>query len=57
MMGKMKDVVNQVEEFYDAGLSVEEIATRMNMSVPVIQDIFKWLSITEVIEVDISRLD
>lgn len=57
MMGKMKDVVNQVEEFYEAGLDVNEIATRMNMSVPVIQDIFKWLSITEVIEVDVSRLD
>jgi orotate phosphoribosyltransferase-like protein len=40
----MKDILFQVDELHEAGLSVEEIARRLNLDVPVIISMFEWLA-------------
>jgi orotate phosphoribosyltransferase-like protein len=41
-MAKMQEFIMQVEELYDAGLSVEEIAKRLNVTVPLVHETIKW---------------
>ena len=41
---RMKDVLFQVEELHEAGLSVQEIAERLNMDVPVVISMFEWMA-------------
>ena len=43
-MVKMADFLISVEELYDAGLSIEQIAERLNVPVPLIENAFKWLN-------------
>lgn len=40
----MKDVLLDVEELHDAGLSIEEIAKRLHIDVPVVISMFEWLA-------------
>lgn len=40
----MKDVLIEVEELHEAGLSTEEIAERLKIDVPVIMSMFEWLA-------------
>jgi Mn-dependent DtxR family transcriptional regulator len=40
----MKDVLFQVEELHEAGLSVQEIAERLKMDVPVVLSMFEWMA-------------
>lgn len=40
----MKDIILQVEELYDAGLSIEEIAARLHIPVPAIGEMLNWIS-------------
>jgi Mn-dependent DtxR family transcriptional regulator len=41
---RMKDVLFQVEELHEAGLSVQEIAERLKMDVPVVVSMFEWMA-------------
>jgi len=41
---RMKDLLIDVEEMHEAGLSIEEIAKRLNMDVPVIMSMFEWMA-------------
>jgi len=43
-MAKMADFLISVEELYDAGLSIEQIAERLKVPVPLIEDAFKWMT-------------
>lgn len=42
-MPKMQDFILSVEELADAGLSLEEIAKRLNTDVPVIEKVLTWI--------------
>jgi orotate phosphoribosyltransferase-like protein len=44
VMAKMADFLISVEELYDAGLSIEQIAERLKVPVPLIEDAFKWMT-------------
>lgn len=41
---RMKDILFQVEELHDAGLSIEEIAKRLHIPVPAIDEMLNWIS-------------
>ena len=43
-MAKMADFLISVEELYDAGLSIEEIAQRLGVDVPLVENAFKWMN-------------
>jgi orotate phosphoribosyltransferase-like protein len=40
----MKDVLLDVEELHEAGLSIEEIAKRLHIDVPVVVSMFEWMA-------------
>ena len=40
---RMKDLLIDVEELYDAGLSIEDIAKRVQVPVPAVVDMLKWI--------------
>ena len=40
---RMKDLLIDVEELHEAGLSIEEIAKRVQVPVPAVADILKWI--------------
>jgi predicted transposase YdaD len=40
---RMKDILFEVERLHEAGLSIEQISARLNIPVPVINDLFKWM--------------
>jgi hypothetical protein len=42
-MAKMGDFIMSVEELFEAGLSVEEIAKRLGVPVPVVEETLKWI--------------
>jgi len=41
---RMKDILFEVEQLQEAGLSIEEIAERLHIPVPAIDEMFKWIS-------------
>ena len=40
----MKDFLLNVEDLYEAGLSIEEIAKRLGVDVPLVESAFKWIT-------------
>ena len=40
----MKDVLFEVELLYEAGMTIEEIANRLHIAVPVVNDMLKWIA-------------
>ena len=40
----MKDILFQVEELQEAGLPIEEIAKRLHIPVPAVDEMLKWIS-------------
>jgi len=42
-MGKMKEVIMDVKELLDLGLTAEEISKRLNMSLETVTEVIAWL--------------
>lgn len=41
---RMKDIIFEVEELQEAGLSIEEIAKRLHIPVPAVGEMLAWIS-------------
>lgn len=41
---RMKDLLIDVEELHDAGLSIEDIAKRVQVPVPSVVEMLKWIN-------------
>jgi orotate phosphoribosyltransferase-like protein len=42
-MGKMKDLILQVKELLDTGISPDEVCKRLNLDSETMNDIIAWL--------------